>query len=88
MGYQAPNRVTDIEKQELEALQNMLETDGWRVFHKAHSEQIKNLRMTSWDSVKTLEQLHYMRGFLAALEGVVAYESLVEAASNAAESDA
>lgn len=67
------------EKQELEALKRLLETDGWQLFHKAQKEQVQALRLTSWDSIKTLEQLHYMRGFLAALEGVVNYQNIVEA---------
>jgi hypothetical protein len=72
---------------ELEALKRMLETDGWGVFHREHSETIKNLRLTSWDSVKTLEQLHYMRGFLDALESVVAYDKLLAAAEQEDGSD-
>jgi hypothetical protein len=68
------------EAEELDAIKKMLETDGWKIFHREHEQRVKDLRLTSWDSIKTLEQLHYMRGFLAALEGVVGYERLVEAA--------
>lgn len=71
--------MTQVEKQELEALKKMLETDGWRIFHREHAQRVKDLRLTSWDSIKTLEQLHYLRGFIEALESIVNYDRLLEA---------
>lgn len=67
------------QEQELEALKKMLETDGWRIFHREHQQRVKDLRLTSWDSIKTLEQLHYLRGFIEALESIVNYDRLLEA---------
>jgi hypothetical protein len=68
------------EQEELEALKKMVETDGWRIFHREHSERVAKLRLQSWDSIKTLEELNYMKGFLAALEGVVGYDKILDAA--------
>lgn len=71
--------MTEQEQQEVQALTKMFESEGWAVFIRSQSNVVENLRRNSWDSVKTLEQLHYMRGFLTALEGVVNYEKIIEA---------
>lgn len=72
--------MTETQQLELEALKRMMETDGWRVFHREHSEQLKNLRLTSWDSIKTQSELDYMKGFLACLHGIVNYEHILDQA--------
>jgi hypothetical protein len=72
--------MTEQEEQELTAVKKMLESDGWRVFHREHKQRAEDLRRNSWDSVRTLEQLHYMRGCLDILEQIVKYERLIEAA--------
>jgi hypothetical protein len=75
--------MTELEQLELAAVKKMLESDGWRVFHREHKQRAEDLRHNSWDSVRTLEQLHYMRGCLDILEGIVNYEKLIEAAETA-----
>ncbi len=71
--------MTEQEQQELAALKKMFESEGWALFIRSQSTVVENLRRNSWDSVKTIEQLNYMKGFLTALEGVVSYEKLIEA---------
>lgn len=75
------------EQEELQELKRMVESTGWTLFRREHENTVKELRMSSWDSVKTTDQLHYMRGFLAALEGVVAYDKLLAAAEQEDGSD-
>lgn len=68
------------EQQELEALKKMLETDGWRIFHREHLSRLESLKANSWESIKTLEQLNYMRGELAILTQLVNYDKLLQVA--------
>lgn len=71
--------MTEQQAVELAAIRKMLESDGWAVFHKQQKGAAESMRMTSWESVKTIEQLNYMKGFLEATEAIVNYENTVDA---------
>lgn len=70
--------MTEAQQAELKALRDMTETLGWTAFVRAHSEQAQNMRVSTIDVCKTPEQLNYQKGFIAALEGIVNYEKLLD----------
>lgn len=74
------------EEMEIEALRRMMETDGWTIFIREQRAVIDSLRQNSWDTIKTMEQLSYMKGFLAALEPIANFENKVDAQAQLMES--
>lgn len=75
------------DEEELQELKRMVDSLGWTIFRREQEAAVKDLRLNSWNSVKTTDQLHYMRGFLDALEGIVGYDKLLAAAEQEDGSD-
>lgn len=71
--------MTEQEKTKIAALREMFETTGWQVFVRDHADTVAQLRMGFLNNVTTMEQLHYLRGWVAAMESIIGSENLLDA---------
>lgn len=75
--------MTEADQAKLKALREMTETLGWQVFVREHTESATAMRHNVIESCKTLEQLNYTKGFVAALEALANYEKQLDAIEEA-----
>lgn len=68
------------DKAEIADLKSMIETPGWVAFARQHKQRAEDLRLNSWNIIKTTAQLHYLKGFIEALEALANYENILVAA--------
>ena len=71
---------SEAQESRIRALREMMSTLGWLIFVREHGETAEDMRRTALDRVRTTDQLHYLRGWVEAVESIVNYEKVVDAA--------
>lgn len=71
--------MTDEQKAELQALEKMFESEGWRIFKRDQQAMLDHFKSAGWESIKDMNGLWYAKGMMASLHAIINHEKSIEA---------
>lgn len=75
--------LTEENKAELQALEKMFESEGWRIFKRDQQALLDHFKTVGWDQVKDMNGLWFAKGMMASLYAIINHENAIAAQKEA-----